>query len=736
MSLSTIQKIDRMSTDADVLHQIVHGPAAGDGSTVQTDGGPVPTAASAIARVQTQSDLSIASVQTTSNEAINSITAAVAAAGYQVPVAYAAGISIDNASQTVSWQGQVYAPQLAAIPFETGDVFDATKFRLIQGVAGTDLASRAGPAMVGYLHPVPDSELVTLDVALRSTVYLSKLGAVADDATDVLPHLTNALAAGYDVVVDGTYYLSAGVTLGANHQCISAINGGQLRVANGVATALSATGLVGVSVRDVRIVAGSTYQSTAVSFTNVLGGRIEGVKISQHGTGISLSGCAKTVIAGNDFTAASNNASYGMSSSSDIHAFAGCDGLVIANNTCRSAGAYGIQLRTDGTETVTNCIVSGNVVDGYNSYGIMLYRHDITGPIVGCVISGNTVSNISGARPNTAGGSDYIFGAGIYLQGAEYFVCSNNNLTACNTATTNELLAPAAIGTASAGVGIISDNMIRDTAWYGLYINDTGGVGASNGSLLVRGNNIATCGKDGLKAVAKVNLAVHENSIFGATGNGMTFSWGATTIALDKLTVSGNMVKSAGVTGISINNATNATITGNNVSACAGDGIFLGHTNHAIICDNTSAQDSARGINIDATNTGDILFDGNNLDGDAIGATFSVPVRFGQNGNSSATPWGGPYAPFQTLPDGNATPAVGGLNWVASQPSAALIITNLLGGFTGDRLTIQATNSNTTVQNNANLLLQGSTNFVMTNNSTLTLLKTAGVWVETSRSAH
>jgi hypothetical protein len=59
--------------------------------------------------------------------------------GYAPPVAYAAGLSITTATQTVEFTSEVYAPRLSALPFVTGAVFDASKWRLIQGVTAADV---------------------------------------------------------------------------------------------------------------------------------------------------------------------------------------------------------------------------------------------------------------------------------------------------------------------------------------------------------------------------------------------------------------------------------------------------------------------------------------------------------------------------------------------------------------------------------------------------------------------
>lgn len=49
MALSTIQKIDRLSVDCDLAHQVIHGAAD---ATVPTEGGPIPTMANAVATLK------------------------------------------------------------------------------------------------------------------------------------------------------------------------------------------------------------------------------------------------------------------------------------------------------------------------------------------------------------------------------------------------------------------------------------------------------------------------------------------------------------------------------------------------------------------------------------------------------------------------------------------------------------------------------------------------------------
>lgn len=103
----------------------------------------------AITTVQNATTATITATQTTANAAISAIRALVAAEGYQVPTAYAAGIALTQPNQTVSYGGNAYAPIESELPFTTSGTFESGKFRLIQGVSGADLASPFGGEMVG-----------------------------------------------------------------------------------------------------------------------------------------------------------------------------------------------------------------------------------------------------------------------------------------------------------------------------------------------------------------------------------------------------------------------------------------------------------------------------------------------------------------------------------------------------------------------------------------------------------
>lgn len=96
-------------------------------------------------------EAAIAPVVAAAAAAIDSIHAVAASQGYLVPVAYTAGLNMTLAAQTVSYGGSTYAPILDELPFTTSGVFEAAKFRLIQGVSGADVGAPGFADVIGFV---------------------------------------------------------------------------------------------------------------------------------------------------------------------------------------------------------------------------------------------------------------------------------------------------------------------------------------------------------------------------------------------------------------------------------------------------------------------------------------------------------------------------------------------------------------------------------------------------------
>jgi len=92
------------------------------------------------------------------------LTAETATLGYLLPVNYDAGLLMTIATQCVQHDGVTYAPKLDALPFTTNGVFEAEKFRVIQGITSAELGVHDGASRIGTIGAggVPETVAETL----------------------------------------------------------------------------------------------------------------------------------------------------------------------------------------------------------------------------------------------------------------------------------------------------------------------------------------------------------------------------------------------------------------------------------------------------------------------------------------------------------------------------------------------------------------------------------------------
>ena len=195
------------------------------------------------------------------------------ARGYEVPVTYTAGISLTRATQTVSHMGVVYAPALADLPFTTSGTFEAAKFRVIQGVAGADLADGAGAALVGSLNTGAGAVLRTVQAKLRDNVNAEDFGAVGDNTSNDTSSIQAAISSlgvlgGRVNLGNRTYKTDAALTISKPIQLLGE---------GGIYSGINPSG-VGVSVVSVLINPDAGYDQTLSS--------IQGLTIGNPNNGL------------------------------------------------------------------------------------------------------------------------------------------------------------------------------------------------------------------------------------------------------------------------------------------------------------------------------------------------------------------------------------------------------------------------------------------------------------------
>jgi parallel beta-helix repeat protein len=578
---------------------------------------------------------------------------------------------------------------------------------------------------------------------LASQVVYAENYKIQTPETNDTARLQRALDTGKSVWLQygKTYTISSAIILKADYQAL--FGGGKIVSTATSGNVISSTNLNNIRISDIQIQCGVSSTTKGIYLSGCNNAVIERNSISQHGdSGIYLVGSSYCEIRNNVFSNASSNASFGSSTAKDINLEYTNLNCIIESNICKSNGAYGVQIRTYANgDHNDGHIVTKNIIDGYNSYGILLYRDsqilaDVPNQSVSkCIISNNYISNISGGRPSDpANPTVLIFGAGVYLQGAENCTVIGNQLYNTCLQNNDELLAPGAIGLANVGACSITGNSIKSSSRYGVYLNDANSYGDTLGSIVITGNTIESCTKSGVKSVVQNNVIISNNSItsvdFGIVTNG-----GSSNVTRNNYTIIGNSIRNCVSSAINLVYVSGVICEGNHIDL-VGSGVHCisaSNSSNITLANNRIKGASSRGIDFGSSCTGTNKIHGNNISGCATGVLVNAPATFKDNTvESNTTNLSGTYIPFNNVGD-NATPDVKYRDIIQVAPTTALTYTNFLNGFTGQELIIQATNGNTTIAHNANISLKGAVNFVMPSNSVVRLLKTAGIWVEISR---
>lgn len=147
----------------------------------------------------------------------DSFVAVYGSLGYQATVAYASGLSITVAVQTVEYAGEVYAPLIAALPFTTGAIFDTSKWRVVNATK--------------FLSDAAGAVLRSLEEKCRDVVNIEDCGGLGGDAAfNNASALTLALAAAFALkrplaLTRPPYRLGSNVTISQDDITIIACGG-------------------------------------------------------------------------------------------------------------------------------------------------------------------------------------------------------------------------------------------------------------------------------------------------------------------------------------------------------------------------------------------------------------------------------------------------------------------------------------------------------------------------------
>ena len=604
------------------------------------------------------------------------------------------------------------------------------------------LAQPDGASKVGVKQPFSGATNRTQSAKNQDFVSISDFGAViGQDSTTAL---VNAISSGKSVYIpDGNYLISNTTISGKDNVNIF-----------GPGT-ISLTGLSGLtfsscnylSLKEINVVCGGPG-STGIKLVSCSNFEIRELKISSHGVGGGLrceSSYAGRIVNNRFYNAATDN-TFGASTSCDVNLWGSNGEIIISGNEMKSGGGYGVQARAHSPgDDCYGISILGNVIDGYNSYGVNLYRNKQsatdTQVMRNMIVANNIIRNITGSRPATPGGNDKTFGCAVYIQGAEYTKVIGNDIYDVCSGTNNDLLAPAGVGVTNCGNYQIVSNTIKKSGYYGIKVNDSVlnadnsvGIGDKNGRGLILGNIIEDVNLDGVMVQDRNNVEISSNSIVTSRRGGIRVNTSPSStvfpVTSNKTIKQNNIINTTG-TAIFVGYSKNFSIDGNKINTCD-QGVSIGSSSFGTLKDNSISNATTRAVNLSANNTvaGSITVSGTYVENSPVGILVEHPVNYLDN--PLATP-SGTYAEFRAITADS--PNVWGVSFANVNPSSAINITNFVGGKIGQGITLWMNNGNTTFVDSSSLILKGRTNYNPTSNVVISFIKTKAGWIETSRSA-
>lgn len=492
-----------------------------------------------------------------------------------------------------------------------------------------------------------------------------RYGAPTDSTVDATTFIQAAINTGRDINLNGQTYLVSQILPRSNTNIVN----GRFKFTDSTIAGIYINGKTNVTLQNISIACRSGRTSVGILINNSLNITVDKVTVSGHGTsGIRATGSINVKLSDNRFFQAATDDRFGSSAAADVDVQGTNTGFYIGLGYHRSGGAYAIHIRTNsnGDHNDGHRIIANDIY-GYNSYGIMLYRNAQTlsdvplQSVEHCTIAFNSVRKISGARP-----SDYevpgtlIFGAGIYIQGAEYTSVTGNQIDSTCINTNNELLAPGGIGFANVGNGTASENIITHSFKHGIFLNNTLKYGDTTGKMLIQANEIDGGLGSGFRVHLQGNVSFNGNGVsdFAVNGayvdnasgdlrrnyqfnNNLISKVGGTALNysyVNSLVATGNIMDTAGVHGISVNNSVLISANNNLAKHITGRAYDIGATNSGTITLNTNhASNATTGYLLNAYTTGSgNTTEGNTTDFSGTYAgqvTFAGPASYTVNGS-------------------------------------------------------------------------------------------------------
>jgi hypothetical protein len=524
-------------------------------------------------------------------------------------------------------------------------------------------------------------------VNIRNVEFYGAVGDGSTDDTTAIQDAIDAASSGQVVYLPAnTYKITAALTI--SDKTISFVG-------DGIGSTIIKQATTSVGTID--------FDSTSVNKLSITNMSIE---TTANGAGSAISADWDTGIPANNPYLYINNVSIGPSVGSEATAkydigivLTDCVNGIIANVNTRGktgdhANGTGIQIQGGSSnvrvincgihiydkgvsilDTTTRCIVANCVMTELNN-GILV---NITSTGEGMLLLGNSI--ISYTR-------------GIYTDATAISFCV-----------------------------LEGNTMEKHTSSTANYIGILGGFKNSviDGNIIQGGGTSGT--EIGIQMTATSTNDVHiTNNLIDTQEKGILFDTDA-----DDCVVSNNRIDNSTDVGITVV-GNRHKVSNNNIQTTA-EAINVGTSTNSSITGNI-------GVNctyvVDLTANSTSCFVANNY-----GVNLGTAVTRNQ-GTTNIVARNYPHSgTMDTFTDADATPDVsnssGGVGAFLANNSGATTITNFDGGYEGQSIIIIATNSNTTIQDNANIeLATPGVDFVMATNDSITLIN-VGVWRETAR---
>lgn len=449
---------------------------------------------------------SLSGIDSAADNVLNSI-------GYAVPVTYASGISLTLTSQTVEYNGVIYAPKSSALPFSTSSWgADQFKFRAIQ-VTDADL--------ITYNPAGASAVATTVQSKLRETVSVTNFSSIQTAAN-------YASSVNLPLELKGDTYEIATLTLTSP---LEIVGRGTISKTSGT------TGHLINSSSDLVISGRITLDQNAANCPNPSASYNTDCTINHSGAKLILNGVACLPSVSSNI----NSSATAELTLNDCAVTGGwlCVRAAVAT-TCRvqiKGGKYSSSTVYDNIQVLNS---RSYLIDGVESFsskmsGIVASNSSLHGVISNCHVYDNKKDITSGE-----GGAGIVCSVSVGKTTITGNVCRGNQATSIVLDTTTAVGAStdayivvngnvcdgenalSGTGYANAGIiingaqkAIISNNLIRK-AVQGLLLEDSN-------NLVVSGNSVDDCGDGYFLQTLRVNGAVISGNNFsvcmGGVGN-------------------------------------------------------------------------------------------------------------------------------------------------------------------------------------------------------------------------